>query len=79
MELHINQDNTVRVSLGIPKTSPQDIPCTAPQDESNYYLQVAGKPEPQIVHAINVGNPHAVITHRGSLSSSSCPFGAINQ
>ena len=60
MELHINDDDTVTVNMGHPKFNPVDIPLTAKNQESIYVLPM-GNDDECGVHAVSVGNPHAVI------------------
>jgi diaminopimelate epimerase len=60
LELKINQDQTVTVTLGVPKLQPRDIPFLAPQQEIDYTIQLNNK-QNLTFHAINVGNPHAVL------------------
>lgn len=60
MNLHINADNTVSVDMGIPKLAPVDIPFIAENQSTEYSLQLKdGKSV--VLHAISVGNPHAVL------------------
>jgi diaminopimelate epimerase len=60
MGLHINPDNTVRVDMGIPQLNPADIPLTAEQQAIEYQLPLP-EGKTAIMHAISVGNPHAVL------------------
>lgn len=59
MELEINSDETVTVNFGIPKRLPKDIPLLAADLSPVYQLPLANGVS-HAVHAINVGNPHAV-------------------
>jgi len=60
MNLLINDDNTVTVNMGKPKLIPQDIPLKADTQQQLYDIPLKeGKSVG--VHAINVGNPHALI------------------
>ncbi|KTC77883.1 diaminopimelate epimerase [Legionella brunensis] len=59
MQLQINEDDTVTVEMGKPKLAPNDIPLHAKNYAPFYELPLQnGSLHP--VHAINVGNPHAV-------------------
>lgn len=60
MKLHINSNDSISVDMGIPKLAPAQIPLQAKQQEKEYSLRLAQGPEIK-VHAINVGNPHAVL------------------
>ena len=60
MKLKINEDHTVTVNMGHPKFEPADIPLTAKQDGNLYHLSLANH-ESCTIHAVNVGNPHAVL------------------
>jgi diaminopimelate epimerase len=60
MSLYIHEDNLVSVSMGMPKLQPCDIPVNMLNQQSVYTLPIS--PEEKVsFHAINVGNPHAVI------------------
>jgi diaminopimelate epimerase len=60
MDLNIHQDNSVTVTFNRPNTSPADIPFIAEHTAANYSLEL---PHGAFVslHAISVGNPHAVL------------------
>lgn len=60
MTLHINADNTVRVDMGIPKLTPTNIPFLADHQESEYHLPLS-QDKTATLHALSVGNPHAVL------------------
>jgi len=60
MKLEINEDHSVSVAMGIPLLAPETIPLIAEQQARDYQLELANG-ESISVHAINVGNPHAVI------------------
>jgi diaminopimelate epimerase len=60
MHLHINPDNSVRVDMGIPQLSPAEIPLIAEQQSVTYTLTLPHNKKTS-VHAISVGNPHAVL------------------
>jgi diaminopimelate epimerase len=60
MDLHILSDQRVRVEMGIPKLTPRDIPLIAQQQSAEYTLELANN-EIVHLHALSVGNPHAVL------------------
>jgi diaminopimelate epimerase len=60
MELQINKDDTVSVDMGQPKLHPGDIPLQAMKQEVLYTLPMVDAKN-CAVHAISVGNPHAVM------------------
>lgn len=60
LKLHQNPDDTVTVDMGHPKSQPRDIPFLAEQQEILYSLTIEKNQIVQ-VHAIQVGNPHAVM------------------
>lgn len=60
MELHINADNSVSVNMGKPNSNPSDIPLIAEMQSSEYFLDIQNQ-EKAAIHAISVGNPHAVL------------------
>lgn len=60
MNLHINQDHTVSVDMGIPQLHPAAIPLRAPQQATTYQLTLHDGNTVSL-HAISVGNPHAVL------------------
>ncbi|MFI4917919.1 MAG: diaminopimelate epimerase [Legionellales bacterium] len=60
MNLHINADNSVSVDMGIPKLEPADIPFIAAHQAPEYTLQLTNGAT-VCIHAISVGNPHAVV------------------
>ncbi len=55
----MEKDGQVTVSMGVPRTRPDEIPFLAEQEALSYALEVAGK-EHQI-GALSMGNPHAVL------------------
>lgn len=59
MTLQINQDKTVTVDMGLPKLLPKDIPIFAKQQSALYSIPLDDKTID--VHAVSVGNPHAVL------------------
>ena len=60
MQLQINDDDTVTVNMGKPKLAPSDIPLLASVQQSLYNAPLKNN-EACEFHAINVGNPHAVL------------------
>ncbi|RUR18126.1 diaminopimelate epimerase [Legionella sp. km535] len=60
MELIINDDNSVSVDMGKPKLAPQDIPFIAEHQSAEYSLDLDQHTRVTL-HAISVGNPHAVL------------------
>lgn len=56
MQLQLNEDQTVTVSMGIPRLNPNEIPLKA-ETQADYYELPGLKSK---VHALSVGNPHAV-------------------
>ncbi|MDR3503536.1 MAG: diaminopimelate epimerase [Legionella sp.] len=60
MQLHINADNTIRVEMGIPRLAPKDIPLIAEHQAEAYTINLE-EGETAIIHAVSVGNPHAVL------------------
>ncbi len=59
MQLQLNNDDTVTVSFAPPKLTPKDIPLLFPESRPTYTLSLDSGP--CTFHAIQVGNPHAVI------------------
>jgi len=60
MQLQINADQTVTVDMGQPKLKPTDIPIQAATQKTLYPIPLEGNNSCE-VHAISVGNPHAVL------------------
>ncbi|VEB33612.1 Diaminopimelate epimerase [Legionella sainthelensi] len=60
MDLYINADQSVRVDMGIPKLAPKDIPLLTAEPSEQYVLELSNN-ETLLLHALSVGNPHAVI------------------
>ncbi|QDP71194.1 diaminopimelate epimerase [Legionella israelensis] len=60
MQLFLNEDGSVSVNMGKPRFVPKEIPLAVEQQASLYSFQSL---EGSIwhFHALNVGNPHAVI------------------
>ena len=60
MDLQIHADNRVSVDMGIPKLEPTNIPFIAERQLPQYALELSTGNTVSI-HAISVGNPHAVL------------------
>lgn len=60
MDLYINGDNSVSVDMGIPKLAPTNIPLVAEKQLPEYTLEL-NRGKTVSLHAISVGNPHAVL------------------
>lgn len=60
MNLSLNSDETVTVDFGLPKLLPADIPLLMPMQASSYQLPFQ-QGVYHTVHALSVGNPHAII------------------
>lgn len=60
MQLCINQDETVTVEMGMPILTPSDIPLGVEKQAVLYSLPLE-KGQTCLVHAISIGNPHAVL------------------
>lgn len=60
MRLDIHPNEQVSVHMNVPKRHPQDIPLLANNEQQTYLLHIAHDKLISI-HAINVGNPHAVL------------------
>lgn len=60
MQLQINPDKTITVDLGQPNFDPQYIPFNAPSQSPLYSLSLNNK-QTCNVHAMSIGNPHAVM------------------
>lgn len=60
MSLTINPNHTVSVNMGVPSQTPKNIPFIAEEQNAQYPLTLN---DGRIVsiHAISVGNPHAVL------------------
>lgn len=59
MQLQLNDDETVTVDMGNPKLNPEDIPLLANHAAVLYQLPLSDGSSCK-VHAISVGNPHAL-------------------
>ena len=60
MQLQLNEDDTVTVAMDKPKLDPADIPLIMQEQAIYYSLPISSKVTCD-VHAIHVGNPHAVM------------------
>ncbi len=60
IRLHIEEDNMVRVNMGIPALEPKQIPFEAEQQETTYLIDLDGTE--LTIGVVSMGNPHAVIT-----------------
>ncbi len=60
MKLQLNSDDSVTIDMGKPKRHPRDIPIETSQ-ETEYYALPLNNQSNCLVHAISVGNPHAVM------------------
>lgn len=60
MQLIINDDDSVTVEMGIPQFSPQTIPLLSEVQLKQYALDLADEKQVS-VHALSMGNPHAVL------------------
>jgi len=58
ISVFIEEDNQVRVDMGIPELNPWDIPFNADTRRNEYSLDVNG--EVLTIGAVSMGNPHAV-------------------
>ncbi|WP_456403625.1 diaminopimelate epimerase [Thiolapillus sp.] len=59
IQLHLEENEQVRVDMGTPILQPADIPFIAQQEQAVYDIDVDGK---QLqISAISMGNPHAVL------------------
>lgn len=57
--LDIDEDDLVKVNMGVPKFSPSDIPLLMDVESSTY--KVLAKGEEVVFSAVSMGNPHAVV------------------
>lgn len=60
MQLHLNPDNTVTVDMGQPQLHPSCIPLNAIAQAPLYTIPLNDQTT-RDVHAISVGNPHAIM------------------
>ena len=59
LQLTMQDDNRVRVDMGVPDFDPLQIPFIAHERETVYQLKING--ELVVFSAVSMGNPHAVI------------------
>lgn len=64
MRLNINPDDTVTVDMGQPHHQPADIPMTVATQSHTYTLDLDHQTVD--VHALSVGNPHAIMVVRNA-------------
>nr|WP_199744175.1 diaminopimelate epimerase [Legionella sp. km772] len=60
MRLTINNNESVRVNMGTPKLNPKELPFNMGQQQTRYELPLKNGRTVSL-HAISVGNPHAVL------------------
>lgn len=60
LELILHEDNSVSVNMGYPRLEPKDIPMQFETKAMSYSIPLNEQNNIEI-HAINLGNPHAVI------------------
>ena len=60
MSLHLNPDETVTVDMGRPAFAPVDIPLNAAAEAKSYDIRLSAH-ETYPVHALSLGNPHAIL------------------
>lgn len=59
MQLVLNEDKSVTLSLAPPKLAPAEIPLLAARQEKHYEIPLSNG-KTWAVHALSLGNPHAV-------------------
>ena len=57
--IYLDDEDRIRVNMGIPRLEPGQIPIKAEARQLNYLLDLSAGPVP--VMAVSMGNPHAVI------------------
>jgi diaminopimelate epimerase len=60
MRLYLNNDQSVTVDMGPPQFEPKNIPINIKQQATTYTIPI-GNQELYHVHAVSIGNPHAVV------------------
>lgn len=60
MNLHIERDGNISVTMPVPQFEPNKIPFTAQKPEGSYILR--GESETVLCGAVSMGNPHCVVT-----------------
>ncbi len=58
LTLHVNNDDSVTVNMGVPVLTPSDIPFMAETQDISYAIQVGN--QALDISAVSMGNPHAV-------------------
>lgn len=76
MQLMINEDNSVSVDMGKPKLDPKDIPFITEYQSAEYTLELNHPKSTISIHALSVGNPHAVVLVHDLVSA---PVGSLGQ
>tara|TARA_R110001592_G_scaffold320639_2_gene598761 strand:- start:80492 stop:81301 length:810 start_codon:yes stop_codon:yes gene_type:complete len=59
IELNVQRDHQIQVNMGVPILEPSAIPFNAEQQDTCYSIDTDG--EAQVISAISMGNPHAVL------------------
>lgn len=59
MQLHLNKNGSVTVDFGCPRLNPVSIPLSC-DVQAQYYELPLGELGIHLVHAVSVGNPHAI-------------------
>jgi diaminopimelate epimerase len=60
IQLHMEENDKVRVDMGEPILDPDRIPFIASQFQATYNVDLQGKKIP--IGAVSMGNPHAILT-----------------
>jgi len=60
MNLHIERDGNISVSMPVPQFEPSQIPFTAQKTEGTYILR--SESETVLCGVVSMGNPHCVVT-----------------
>jgi diaminopimelate epimerase len=60
LSLQLNADETVTVNMGVPRFEPAHIPLLADSQAPQYKLHLPDGTQ-QSVHALSLGNPHAIL------------------
>lgn len=60
LELTLHQDKTVSVNMGCPRFEPKDIPLNVENRATSYPIPLSEQGI-MTVHALSIGNPHAVL------------------
>ncbi|MDF1757448.1 MAG: diaminopimelate epimerase [Legionellaceae bacterium] len=76
MQLNILENDTVTIDMGRPKLHPADIPISVSSQNILYNIPIPGGFKAD-VHAINVGNPHAILIMKNPTDSDVCKLGKI--